>query len=62
MTTRTRVRGYSDSFAGRAISLEEFVNYTFSAIFGVVAVAGLVRSFGELLRRMSRGRHAAIPA
>ncbi len=50
------------SFAGRAISLEEFVNYTFSAIFGVVAVAGLVRSLGELLRWMSRGRHAAIPA
>ena len=50
------------TFAGRAISLEEFVNYTFSAIFGVVAAAGLVRSLGALLRRISRGRHTAVPA
>jgi hypothetical protein len=50
------------SYAGRAISLEEFVNYTFSAIFGAVAVAGVVRLLGALLRRISRGRHTAVPA
>lgn len=41
-------------FAGRDISLVEFVNYTWSIIFVLVAIAGIWRSLMALLRRFRR--------
>ena len=41
-------------FAGRDISLVEFVNYTWSIIFVLVAIAGIWHSLIALLRRFRR--------
>jgi hypothetical protein len=48
------------TFIGQTVSLAEFVNYTFSAIFGAVALAAVIRALLALLHWMSSSRHTAI--
>ena len=47
---------------GPAVSLPEFVNYTFSAIFGTVAFAAVIGAIATLAGGISRRRHSTVHA
>jgi hypothetical protein len=51
-----------ESPGGRAVSLPQFVNYTFSAIFGTVALAAVVRAISTLMGRVTGRRRSTVHA